>query len=169
MASPKFVARGYESKNLARSILGIAEKVTLCTMATVNADRTSHINTAYVCYDSALRFYFISDVETQHGKNIAARPSLAVALFSTEHRWGKPISGLQLFGTCRRATGLAAAKALLLYGRRFHDYAKYARSLSKAQRLAGSFRFFVFTPTSLRLVDEPRFGEENFITVGIRR
>jgi uncharacterized protein YhbP (UPF0306 family) len=165
----KFIAKGYGSEKLGQSIRKIVDRVAVCSMATVNVDRTSHINTAYVCYDSAMRFYFISDVATRHAKNISRNPSLALALFSTEHRWGKPIAGLQLFGTCRRATGITAAKALMLYGKRFHDYAKYIRTLSKAERLAGSFRPFVFTPTKLKLVDEPRFGEEKFIDVSISR
>ncbi len=40
-------------------VQGILDKVTLCTMATVNQDGTAHVSTAFFCADSEWRVFLV--------------------------------------------------------------------------------------------------------------
>lgn len=159
-----FKNRDYPTERLSKSVFRILETVNLCSVATVGPDNEGHINAAYFCYTDVLDLYFVSDPATKHCQNIAQSSKIAVAVFDTNQPWGEPIRGLQLFGECHLAGTVESAKALKTHAARFHAYGEYIKALNPLERDKSPYRFYVFRPTSVKILDEPEFGEETFVT-----
>src|SRR5688500_13438731 len=76
----------------------------LCAIATVSADGTAHINTAYFAWSSAFEIVWISAPEARHSRNIRLRPSTAIAVFDSTQSWGGSDRGIQLSGLAREVS-----------------------------------------------------------------
>lgn len=161
--------RDYGAERLRKSVFSILETVALCSIATVSPDNEGHINAAYFCYTPELDLYFVSDPATKHCQNITRSPQVAVAVFDTNQPWGEPIRGLQLFGECHRAGLVESTKALSIHAARFHAYGEYVKALSPFEREKSPHRFYVFRPTSMKILDEAEFGEETFVNAEVIR
>ena len=159
----------YPDERLHKSVFAILETVTLCSIATNGPDGAAHINAAYFCYTDGMEFYFVSDPGTKHGQNIALQPDIAVAVFDTNQSWGDALRGLQLFGECHIASAMQSATALRTHAGRFHAYGEYIKALNPFERDSSPHKFYVFRPASLKILDEPEFGEETFVTAEIVR
>lgn len=159
----------YPSEVLHESVFSILNAVELCSIATSNGDSRCHINTAYYCFTKALEFYFVSDPNTIHCTNIAHNANIAMAICDSHQPWGEPLRGLQLFGSCHPGTIAESAKALLTHAARFHAFGDYMSALSPIEREGSSYRFYVFMPSSVKIFDEARFGEETFVTATVTR
>src|SRR5205814_6810141 len=88
-----------------RSIVRILRTNTLCSLATVTANRRAHINHVYFCYSGDFAFYFLSDPSSQHCRNLKTNASMAITVFGSAQKWGGADRGVQLFGRCREAVG----------------------------------------------------------------
>ncbi len=151
-----------------RSVVKTLKSNHLWSMAT-SAGRRGHVNTAYYCHSDDLLFYFVSERTSAHVTNFFKVPNVAVAIFDSRQPWDSYHRGLQLFGTCREARGALSRAAFAAYAKRFPDYAKYIKTLSAAERRKSSYRFYEFSPTALKVLDERVFGEEVFVSATIRR
>lgn len=159
-------------ERLRRSLFRILQETALCSMATVNRLNRAHINTAYFAFSEDLELYFLSDPGAVHCRNLSGNPSMAITIFNSSQRWGKPDKGLQLFGACREAKGRQVAKAERVYGKRFPEYAERTtgahRSKREAPRLR-SYRFYRFLPRMVKVFDEREFGSGIFVGAAVLR
>jgi len=141
-------------------------------MATLSPGNRPHINTAFFCYSSDLEICFLSAPISQHARNLGRNPSMAMTIFRSQQAWDQPGRGLQLFGTCREATGRGARKAEILYAKRFPAYGRWMASATAASKKAAaqlrSYRFYRFLPTRVKILDEREFGGAVFVTSAIR-
>src|ERR1700722_19094081 len=94
----KFRNADYSSEKLSKSVLNIIKETHLCSMATINPDGTSHINTAFFCFNEDLDVYFVSDWRTKHCRNLTQKPKVALTIFDSHQKWGDSLRGIQLFG-----------------------------------------------------------------------
>ena len=159
----------YETMALQPLVEGILNDVALCAVATVNGDGTAHIYTAFFCVDDEWRVFFMSDEETQHSANIAARPSMALAVYSSKQGWDDWKAGLQFFGTCAMVQGRDARVGAELYRQRFPSYASWVDALGRTSERSGAPALFMFVPESLKILHEEVLGEETFVTVSLAR
>ena len=157
---------GVELTQVVRRIL---DGVRLCAMASVNDDGSPHANTAFFCVDSEWCMYFLSNIHTRHGRNVVARRSLSVAVYSSTQGWDDWKSGLQMFGVCEVASGYAERVARELYAARFPEYEKWLSDASGRTELEGTGVFFKFVPESLKILAEETLGEEVFVEVQLLR
>ena len=151
-----------------RSLLRILKRNALCSVATVTAEHRPHINTAYFTYSNELVLYFLSHPDAQHCRNLARNASVGVTVFSSAQPWGSPGRGVQLFGTCRRATGLHVRQAERLYAKRFPAYGSWRASADKG-RAGGEYRFYRLVVNSLKLLDERAIGDAVFTYTAVSR
>jgi uncharacterized protein YhbP (UPF0306 family) len=153
------------SSRVRQSVEQILSENVLCAMATVTSTGRPHINTAYFACSRSLELFFLSDPGSVHCRNLAQRPEMAVAVFSTRQTWGRPDRGAQLFGTCRQAVRSHLEDAQRSYARRFPDY----DGLSKeAARAFARYRLYRFVPRTLKLLDERTLGDGVFVTASVR-
>ena len=164
-----FQNNDYPPERIANSINLILESSKLCSMATLSADRTSHINVAYFCYNERLEFFFISESTTIHARNIMLNPSMSIAIYDSHQSWDDWKTGIQLFGNCRLATKKISKEGGGLYKKRFPDYAKWLHSLGRAVASDLVPPFYVFVPDKVKILDEENFGEETYVEAQILR
>jgi len=169
----RLVGRGHSAERVRRSAFRILDGNVLCSMATVTRAGRAHVNTAYYCFSNDLALYFLSDPGAGHCRNLSSNPSMAMTIFRSAQRWGRPDRGMQLFGTCREARGREAERAERLYGKRFPAYTRWIAGRGRnAERLAAAlrrYRFYRFVPARLKILDEAEFGGAVFVTAAVRR
>jgi uncharacterized protein YhbP (UPF0306 family) len=130
---------------------------TLCAIATVGADGSAHVNTAYFAWSPKLDLVWLSDPRAKHSRNVGSGATAAVAVYDSTQSWGKPDRGIQLFGSASEADA-AAGEAEAVYANRFPDY--HPGGLS-------GYRFYVFRPARLKLFDERELGAGHFVTARV--
>jgi len=167
------VVRPFSDRRVRRSVFAMLKGNVLCSMATIDPRRRAHISTAYFCYSEDLELYFLSDPGSLHCRDLAANPSMAMAIFSSSQRWGDSDRGMQLFGRCTEAKGRTAAEAERLYGRRFPRFTRWLRGAGAADRHRAtalrSYRFYRFVPARVKILDEAEFGGGVFVLSAVRR
>ena len=147
----------------------VIERNSLCSISTVNADGSAHINNAFFCNDLAWRIFFISDGTTKHSININERESVALAICDPGQDWDDWKVGLQFFGTCRIASGPDSQLAEELYKKKFPGYEKWKRELGSKSGHREMGLFWTFSAASITLLHEENLGEETYITVSVKR
>src|SRR3989442_305144 len=82
------VKRRFPDKRIQGSVFRILRDSALCSMSTVAPGTRAHINTAYFCYSPDLNFYFLSDPDSLHCKNLERNPSMAMMVMNSSQTWG---------------------------------------------------------------------------------
>lgn len=158
----------YSDKVLNSSISDILNVNTLCSIATLKSGN-SYIHTAYYCFNKHLDFYFISDPATQHTKNVEENPSIAMAIYDSRQSWDNNKAGLQIFGICKTATGAQLVEGTMLYLQRFTGLKQWIQHPDDFLKGAINSRMFLIETNWLKLFDENNFGEENFISLNVKK
>jgi len=138
----------------------------LASFATVDPKGRSHINTAYFAWSDDWTIFFYSYPDSQHCRNLARHPSMAVAVFDSHQRWGHPDRGAQLFGRAGEASGPSARVAAAVYARRFPGFGAWQTRLEQDE---GRFllRPFSFRPRRAKIFNERSLGGGRFVEVRI--
>lgn len=162
-------APGFSAEALIESVAQIVTRTELWSMATISSTNESHISTAYFSFGRSFDFFFVSDRASAHVQNLTHSPQVAVTIFDSHQPWDSYHSGLQLFGKSWLASPAEVEVAQQIYNARFPDYQKYIQSLTASQRKASPYRFYVFRPETIKILDENRFGEEVFVLAEVER
>ncbi len=164
---------GYAGAQLLTSVERILSTTALCSMATTSEAGTVDINTAFFAVGSDLLLYFLSHPNAAHSRNLTHVPAMAMTVFDSHQEWGRPHLGLQLFGNGERVASTRVEQARAVYAARFTGYfdrvVRAEESGRTAEAGAGGLQLYVFTPTRLKLLDEPAFGDGVFIAVEVVR
>ena len=169
--SATLVSPGYTSDRLQAVVHRILDGNMLCSMATTMEDGTPHIHNAFFCYDDNLNLYSLSQPTSNHARNIARQSAMAVGVCHGGQPWGQSQAGLQFVGHGQPATGEVEQAARRLYGVRFPLYVEFANKSLTGAGLKLSFfelRFYVFRPSSVKILAESEFGDEVLVTAGVQ-
>jgi uncharacterized protein YhbP (UPF0306 family) len=154
----------YDNDALNASIFKILESTKLWSMSSINNNQTSHINTAFFCYNDNLHLYYLSSPSSQHSKNITNNKSIGVSIFNTEQIWGEgTLRGLQIFGLCEMVKKEDIILANQLYSNRFPAFADWISTLNESEKNSLESKFYCVIPHKIKLFDEQIFGEETYI------
>ncbi|MFA6160704.1 MAG: pyridoxamine 5'-phosphate oxidase family protein [Patescibacteria group bacterium] len=151
------------------SIQSILESSKLLSMSTVNSNNTAHINTAYFAFDENFNFFIVTKPSTKHAKNLANNPSVAINVFDGNQKFWTSLKGLQLFGTCAKTLLTEVPHALTTYNKRFPIFSEFASHPDDFTKKAISSRFYTININSIKLFDEPTFGEEVYIDLNLQK
>jgi uncharacterized protein len=153
------------------SLRGILEDTILFTLATLERDKDGTVNpwtnTAYFAWTEDFRLHFLSPPSSRHCRNIADNPSIALTVFDTRQSGEGGKVGLQAAGRCARSTGSQLEKALRSYQARFDGFDKVIAEPADFDKTAMESRLYTVTLTSVKVFDEPAFGEEHWIEATI--
>jgi uncharacterized protein YhbP (UPF0306 family) len=163
MSHVKFGHPTFPDQKINESLIAILEGTRLLSMATVNSDHSTHINTAYFAYDENLHLYIITDPKSKHAKNLARNPSVAATVFDSHQEFWTPLRGLQLFGECSKTPVLHVLKALKTFSHRFPVFSEAVKSPLDFVAKSLEVRFYTIVVKRVKVFDEPTFGEEVFI------
>ncbi|HEY3544181.1 MAG TPA: pyridoxamine 5'-phosphate oxidase family protein [Gaiellaceae bacterium] len=140
--------------------IDLLEASTLCAIATVSGPGRAHINTAYFAWSGEFDLVWLSEPRAQHSKNIAANPSVAVAVYDSAQNWGSSDRGIQLLGKAEAIAPREDEWARRLYTERFPRFA--GASL-------GAYRFYRLRIDRLKLFAEETLGGGIFVTARVGR
>lgn len=78
-----------------------------------------------------------------------------------------------MFGTCAQARGVQVGEATTLYAKRFPAYRRHLQGASERDRRVAkglrAYRFYRFLPSSIKVMDEPAFGDAVFVVANVER
>jgi uncharacterized protein YhbP (UPF0306 family) len=150
--------RRVAERRLAAAARSLLDASTLCAIATIGADGSAYVNTAYFAFGAELDVVWLSEPQAQHSRNIRSRETVAIAVYDSTQKWGKPDRGIQLFGSARELPRSGAGDAEALYAGRFPDYER---------EQFGAYRFYAFHPNRIKLFDERNLGGGRFVTARV--
>lgn len=113
--------------------------------------------------DGQLNLYFVSDQHTRHGRDLAACPKAAIAVYPACRVWTE-VRGLQLTGRVEMLEGARRSRALELYLAKFEEVRALFERPRDADEEAIASRLQAATlyrlrPDWIRLIDNDRgFG-----------
>src|SRR5438093_13016904 len=96
------VRKRFPDKKIQRTVFRILRDSALCSISTVAPGNRAHINTAYFCYSSDLKFYLLSDPDSLHCTNIERNPSMSMTVMDSTHMWGGGARVTQRFVAVKR-------------------------------------------------------------------
>jgi uncharacterized protein YhbP (UPF0306 family) len=147
-------------RRLENAAYALLNAVPLCAISTISPRGNAHVSTAYFAWNQRFELVWLSSLSARHSRNIAARPSTAIAVYEAEQRWGEPDRGIQLFGSSERVSQSGARDAEASYSERFRAYEPSGR---------GDYTFFRFRAVRLKVFDEALLGGGTFVTAQVRR
>ena len=160
--SVTLVSPDYPSERLYNSVARLLADNKLCSIATQRENGEVHINTAFFAFGDDLDLYFLSNPASVHCQNLIRSRQVAIAVFDSHQVWGTAHRGLQLFGICTLAADIEEKIARELYSSRFPPYVELRDRLSH-------LRFYSFTTTAVKVLDEDEFGEEVIVSAEVVR
>jgi uncharacterized protein YhbP (UPF0306 family) len=139
-----------------------------CSIATVTPDGAPYINTAFYVYDKTWHLYIMTNPATVHAQNVAQDERCSMTIYDSHQVPAGKIGlmGLQMFGHMKQVKGVKAGKVFGLYAKHFSWTMTWAGTYRNMERITKS-RFFEFIPDRVKVFDEPRFGEDVYLTVKI--
>jgi general stress protein 26 len=148
--------RAVSSARLVRVARRLMSVSSLFALATVSAGGRAHISHMYFAWNDRFEIFWISDPDSLHSRNLAARPTAAATVYDSRQTWGRPDRGIQLHGAAGVARGSEGARA---YASRFRDFDPEGNDLP----------LFRFRPRTVKLFDEREFGGATFVTARVTR
>lgn len=165
--SRKYNHQKYTDVEINASISEILNENRLLSMATVS-EHGGWINTAFYCFNKNMQFFFLTEVGSQHSKNLGENATIALTIFDSHQEWGPgKLKGLQIFGNCEKAQGISLIEGVALYIERYPGVSKWMLKPDDLLKgLSGSW-VYIIKPQKVKILDEKRFGEENYVTAEI--
>jgi uncharacterized protein YhbP (UPF0306 family) len=148
-----------EARARARQFL---DEVSTLTLATSAADNP-WAATVFFAADKQFNLYFVSDHRTQHGRDMAGNSQVAATINPDCDNW-HDVAGLQIRGSVEVVEGVARAKALALYFKKFPQIdalfaspeGEHEETIAKRLKAANFYRI---KPAMIRVIDNARgFG-----------
>ncbi len=140
---------------------------TTLTLATTGPDGAAAAAVFYAA-DADLNLYFLSEEQTQHGRNLLADPRVAGTIQADEQDW-RQLRGLQVRGAASPAPASELPHAAAVYGNKFAFVGALLAGARGPGALIGPLaraRFWVLRPSWFRLIDNTvQFGFKEELTL----
>ena len=156
----------YRNRDLVESITDILDDHFILAMATVH-NGEAYINSAHYAYNDRLEMVIFTHPYSEHGKNLAANPSVAAAISKHPEEWGMNLQGVQLFGTAGLVEEDELQGAIDTYSKRFPAFSHIIQVAEDFERDITDMRLYKLKVEQVKLIDETRFGHRNWITVPV--
>ncbi|MEY9607047.1 uncharacterized protein YhbP (UPF0306 family) [Bradyrhizobium japonicum] len=148
------------------SLLTLGAKAKLIHLATCDETGHVHANTCYFAHRSVQKIIILTPPSSLHGKNLSTRPRCAAAVALEPVTLGDPIYGMQLVCDAQQLAGEDAQDAYEAYSSKFPSFRDMADSSTYVLDHFKS-RFFALDVINGKLIDEVRFGREQYLEFSI--
>ena len=123
-------------------------------LGTVSASSEVHVSPVFYWSDKDLRIYWLSGGKSEHSRNVAEQPEVALAIHCHAEQW-REIRGVQMKGSVRLVDGKEREKVLKSYKKHFD-----LGSVFQVAVLASTL--YCFEPHWMRMTDNTQFFGEKF-------
>lgn len=136
------------------------ESTYYCALGT-NDQKGVWVNPVYFAYDSNYNFYFISQPQSRHMKNMLENPQVSLAIYSTAQHTQGDVAGIQLAGKARILSDEADVKKAYdtYYGRKYPAARKHPEKNEDHYMNNPEWQFVEVVPTKMYYFDTRFFGE----------
>ena len=166
----RFNNKQFSDEKINKSLSAILDSNVLLSMATIKNKKESYINTVYYAYSNSLNFYYLSPPTAEHSKNLEKNTSVAASIFDSAQKIPTAKkSGLQIFGESRLAKGKELLEGLSLCSSRYIWIVKYIKTPRDFFKKIIESKLYIIKPRSIKIFDEPTFGNEVWVTVSLQR
>jgi len=148
---------------LSDSINLVLKNVQLMSLS-IGADVPNVCPVYFTLYDE-MTLCFVLNLNSRHAKLLGKTDAASVAIYDSNQPWANPKVGIQMMGNCKQASIAESLKARSSYAERFPANIEDTTVKKMVNHSMDGFRFFLFTPTEIKILDEPRFGEETYIAL----
>jgi uncharacterized protein YhbP (UPF0306 family) len=156
----------FSDYELAESIQKILDHNFILAMATVR-DGHSYINSAHFAYTDRLELIIFTHPASEHAKNLALNPSIAVTIWNEPQPWITDLYGVQFFGKGALVTPERLQEAIETYSHRFPAFSELIQTPEDFDSGLTALRLYSIRVERMKLIDETLFGERNWITADI--
>ena len=167
--SVEFEGAQIPSAEVAHSVEAIVAQTSVLSLATGDEAGTPHANMAFFALGSEFDLYFVSEPTTRHGRNAAARPDASAAIWLSPPEYGEHLQGMQLTGNCAIARDEVAVAAFAAYSGRFPSFGRDPAMRESYLNGTAPSSLYRFRVSELTLVDEPRLGRRNYLSLRVIR
>jgi len=131
-----------------------------CALGTYGKDGV-WVNPVYFAYDEQYNFYFISQPESRHMKNMAENAEVSLAIYSTAQDAQGDVVGIQLSGkACILSEEADVKKAYdVYYGRKYPDTRKHPEKDEDPYINNPEWQFVEVAPIKMYYFDTKFFDE----------
>lgn len=157
------------STDVAKSVEAIAAQTSVLSLATGDQSGTPHANMAFFALGPEFDLYFVSEQSTRHGRNAAQRPDASAAIWLSPPEYGEHLQGMQLTGNCAIAQDEVAVAAFEAYSGRFPSFGRDPAMRENYLTGTAPSSLYRFRVSELTLVDEPRLGRRNYLSLRVVR
>jgi uncharacterized protein len=165
----KFEGTEIPSATVAESVEAIAAQTSVLSLATGDVTGAPHANMAFFALGPDFDLFFVSEPGTRHGRNVAARPRASASVWLAPPEYGEHLQGMQLTGECAIAADDVAVAAFAAYSGRFPSFGRDPAMRESYLAGTAASSLYRFRVNSLTLVDEPRLGRRNYLTLDVVR
>ncbi len=131
--------------DLVQSAKDIIKNNLYLTLATAEGN-SPWVAPLYFCVDSSYNFYFVSEIDTKHARDIQINPEVAFAIFDSHSEVGKG-SGIQGSGNVQIVKDEEVASELANY---HTDFIKLTPEMLKG---SAPYRLFKLVPDKIFVLD----------------
>lgn len=140
------------SGDLTQKILGYLGEHDTMVLATIGRDGRPRSAPVFYCH-LGFKLYFMTDPETEHGRNLSAVPHAAASITDNGQKWVE-IRGLQLEGAVEPVENpVEKTGAMTAYLAKFPFAAGLLAQSSGSFSKAGRARLYRFEPERMALTD----------------
>jgi uncharacterized protein YhbP (UPF0306 family) len=157
--------REFSDEKIIESLEFIMENNSLFSMSSLNEDNSPWINTAFYSYDSDFNLFFLTPPTTLHSENVKKNKSVAVSIYDSHQLPESDKRGLQIFGTCHKASLIEIPKVFGSYAKRFQAFSRGVQDPKDMIVKGFESRFYIIKPHIIKIFDEVLFGEEEWVTI----
>lgn len=150
----------YPETALGDSINLILQSVQLMSLS-IEADVPNVCPVYFALYDET-SLCFVSNVNSKHAELLGKTVTASVAIYDSNQPWKNPRVGIQMMGNCKQASIAESIEARSRYAERFPANIEDTTVTKMVAHSLEGIRFFIFIPTEIKIIDEPRFGEETY-------
>jgi uncharacterized protein YhbP (UPF0306 family) len=143
-------------KDIAKEIMTEVQLMTVCSVD----NNKPWCFTAFFAFDDKLNIYFLSREYRRHSKNILKNSTVSGTIFSHDHKFGKPVRGIQFEGTCKKVEENNLKKIFSLYRKRYPDATKHTDLKGLTAQDDKKVRLWIIKPKMIKIHDEKNFGSE---------
>lgn len=153
----------WPATSLSDSVNMVLQSVSLMSLS-IGAGASNVCPVYFALYDET-SLCFVTNVNSKHAKLLDKTDSASIAIYDSSQLWANPKVGIQMIGSCKQASIVETVKARTSYAERFPESIEDTTVTEMVALTLDGFRFFLFTPTEIKIFDEPRFGEETYIVL----
>ncbi len=152
------------------SVYEILQNNYLLALSTIDAkNKQPCVCCAYYVFDKNFNLYIWTDPNSKHAKNISENSRIAVDIYDSHQEFGGLLKGLQILGISKPVSNKELLFVGPLYLKHYIKASNFIKTLKDFNSKKLQSKLYKIQINNVKLLDESRFGKEEFRELTIKR